>query len=292
MGDTVSAPPPVATADLSPCGRLVRQHDRDRYLLTLFVPRAAREALFSLYAFNNEVARVRDRVSELIIGRMRLQWWRDCLDEIYGEGPVRRHEVATPLADVIRAHDLPRAPFDRLVDARDAALERERFQTMGDLTDHAAATAAPLFGLAFATLGWRDEQAACVAESLGIAWALTGTIRAIPFVARERRCDLPGDLAARHGLDIGDVLELRSPPALAALVRDLAEEAGRHLAAARSAGGRVPRGARAVLLSATLADLHLRRLASTGWNPFDARVAETPGSAVWRLLLVKTLRRW
>ena len=53
---------------------LVREHDRDRYFATLFAPESARADLFALYAFNLELARVRDLVSDPLPGEVRLQW--------------------------------------------------------------------------------------------------------------------------------------------------------------------------------------------------------------------------
>ena len=55
------------------CQNQVRQHDRDRYLTALFAPPARRPGLFALYAFNLEVAKVREAVSEPMLGHIRLQ---------------------------------------------------------------------------------------------------------------------------------------------------------------------------------------------------------------------------
>ena len=78
---------------MSPVGALVRRHDRDRFQTALFAPAAHREALFALYAFNYEIARVREIVREPMLGRIRLQWWREAMAAAFAGGPVRRHEV-------------------------------------------------------------------------------------------------------------------------------------------------------------------------------------------------------
>ena len=77
-------------------------HDRDRYLTTLFAPAERRAMLLALYAFNFEVAKLREVTREPLIGQIRLQWWRDAIDKIYGGAPPRRHEIVEPLAVVIR----------------------------------------------------------------------------------------------------------------------------------------------------------------------------------------------
>ena len=80
----------------------MRRHDRDRFQTVLFAPAARREALFALYAFNHEIASVRERVTEPTLGRMRLEWWREIIAAAYESGPVRRHVVVEPLTEAIR----------------------------------------------------------------------------------------------------------------------------------------------------------------------------------------------
>jgi phytoene/squalene synthetase len=83
---------------LTACAALVERGDPDRFRAAMAAPPPARNVLFPLYAFNLEVARAPQVASEPLIGEMRLQWWRDALAEIAAGGPVRRHEVTTPLA--------------------------------------------------------------------------------------------------------------------------------------------------------------------------------------------------
>ena len=128
---------------LSYCARELRRHDRDRYLACLFAPAARREALFSLYAFNLEVARTAEAVSEAMLGRIRLQWWREALEEIY-DGRPRRHEVALPLAAAVQTHGLSRTHFDRLIDAREFDLDKEAPQDLARLEAYAEATSGGL----------------------------------------------------------------------------------------------------------------------------------------------------
>ena len=76
----------------------MRRHDPDRFLTALFAPPEKRDALLTLYAFNHELARAREAVSEPPLALIRLQWWREVV-----EGARRRHEVAEPLAAAIEA---------------------------------------------------------------------------------------------------------------------------------------------------------------------------------------------
>src|SRR5215471_6644996 len=81
---------------------IVRRHDRDRFQTALFAPAARREALFALYAFNYEIARVRESVREPALGQIRLEWWRETIAAAYDGALPRRHPVAEALTEVIR----------------------------------------------------------------------------------------------------------------------------------------------------------------------------------------------
>jgi phytoene synthase len=273
---------------LTPCGALVERHDRDRYLASLFAPEAEREQLFALYAFNHEVAKTAEVVSEPMIGRIRLQWWRESLAGIYEDGAheggmVRHHEVVQPLALAIRDKALPRDLFETLIDAREFDLDRTPPESLEALRAYAEGTSTGLLRLALGILGADDGASRAAAEALGPAWAYLGLLRALPLHARQKRCYLPADLMAEAGVDLREVFELRGSPALSSVCRELLDAAADHLAAARRPAAEVPRRALPALLPARLADLYLQRQRRAGGDPFaPAAQAAAPGR-VWRL---------
>lgn len=107
------------------CAALVERADPERFAAAMATPLPARRVLVPIYAFLAEVSRAPYLTAEPLIAEMRLQWWRDVLDEIAEGRPVRRHEVATPLAEALspaaarhlrpaieaRRWDIDRAPF-------------------------------------------------------------------------------------------------------------------------------------------------------------------------------------
>ena len=95
--------------DASYCANILRRQDPDRYLTALFAPADRRPDLFSLYAFNLELARARESVSEPIMGRMRLQWWRDALAETL----VPQLEAADEQSRALRAESVLPAAASR-----------------------------------------------------------------------------------------------------------------------------------------------------------------------------------
>jgi NADH dehydrogenase [ubiquinone] 1 alpha subcomplex assembly factor 6 len=277
---------------LSAVARLVRRYDRDRFLTALFAPAERRDDLFALYAFNHEIARIREVVSEELLGRIRLQWWRENLDAIYGGSAVRRHEVVEPLALAIRGRGLSREHFERLIDARELDLAEEPPASLAALEAYAEATSSRLLFLALEVLGERGASALAAGRAIGIAYALAGLLRAIPFHARAKRLYLPQDRVAAAGLAVDrELFELRSSPALRRVVAEVAALAQRHLDEARPLAAAVVPPARPALLPAVLARADLARLARAGFDPFDPRLARPDALRSWRLALAMLRRR-
>ena len=259
-------------AALSAVGALAREADYDRYLSAVFAPAGSREALFALIAFNHEVARIPEAVSEPMLGRIRLQWWREVVEAAYAGEPTRRHEVAVPLTHAIHACSLDRAPFDELLDAREGDLEEGGPTNLAALERYAGATGGALAALMVQASGTDSAPALEAGRQVGTAWALIGTLRAAPRAAAQGRVTLPADLLAEAGITADDLRAGNGFDGFAAVAEQVAHRATALLDAARDARRAVPRQGRGVLLIARLADLYLARLRRAGWDPRDPRL--------------------
>lgn len=272
------------TMQTSYCAEQVRLLDRDRYLTALFAPDARREALFALYAFNLEISRVRETVSEKLIGEMRLQWWREALEAIYSGAKPPAHPVAEALAAAVAMHRLEHEPFARLIDGRARDLDDQPPADMPALIRYAEDTSIPLIQLALGVLDAVGGASMKAAEGVGTGYALTGLLRAVPFHAAQKRLYLPRSLCEEVGLETGRLFELKPDPALPPTIKPVAAEARAYLVQARRQV--VPRAALPALLPAVVADAALNRLEQAGFNPFDARVARRDGllplALAWR----------
>src|SRR5215469_720105 len=210
------------------CAELVHSADRDRFVATLFAPAHNRDALYALYAFNVEVARVRDRAREAAPGEIRLQWWREVL-----QGERQGEALATPVAaSLLNTIETYRPPVNvmlALLEARRFDLYDEPMPTVAALEDYAVKTASGLIAIAAAMLGVDVVRAA---RPAGIALALTELLAALPGHAARRQLYLPLELLDRHGVGTEDIFAGRSSPALNGAAAELRGLARRHLAAA------------------------------------------------------------
>ncbi|MDA0342299.1 MAG: phytoene/squalene synthase family protein [Proteobacteria bacterium] len=278
-------------ARLSAPGEIVRAHDPDRYLCDLFAEPKAREGLFALHAFNHEVAKIREVVSDPMLGHIRLQWWREALDGIFA-GTPRQHEVVLGLAWAFETFELDRAGFDDLLEAREIDLDDAPFATIDALIDYARRTAGMISGIGLAILGVQDPATTRTADDIAVATALTGLLRAMPYLARSKRSMLPQDIFQARGARLGDYHELRDRPQLRAVVQTVAETANQHLLAARLRSGIRFKAAAPVILPGRLSALYLQRLQRAGWNAFDATINAPMPMKPWALWRASLLRRF
>lgn len=272
---------------LSRCGEIVREKDPDRFLTALTADAADREALFALYAFNHEIAKIQDAVSEPMLGNIRLQWWREAIDECYA-GTPRRHEVVRPLAEAIASRAPSRRLFESLIDVRTRDLDDTAPKSMAAFQEYAEQSGGVLCELAWEMLGGTDDRERSTARLVGTAWALTGLVRALPFQAQKRRSMLPGDLLDRHGVSRQDIHELRQPEALFPAVQEVCGLAGDKLSEARAGRSGIGRRQLPALHIASLTQSYLKQLRKMAYNPYDPRMATKPVSRTMRMML----RHW
>lgn len=96
----------------------VRAADPDRWLAARLVDDLERRAdLIALYAFFAELRAIPTRVRQPLLAEMRLTWWADQMDGVFAGEPRRGHPVLEALAVAGERRRLPRAPFDRLIEA-------------------------------------------------------------------------------------------------------------------------------------------------------------------------------
>jgi phytoene synthase len=243
------------------CAELVRTADRDRFLSSLFAPAQHRAALHALYAFNVEVARVREVAREPLPGEIRLQWWSEVVNGQRAE-EAAANPVASALLTVIERHRLAAPALTALLDARRFDLYDEPMAGLADLEVYARKTSSALLALAAQILaGGAGEVTDTVANDAGIAYAIAGLIRAFPLHAARRQLYVPLDLLERHGVEPQDIFAGKSSKNLRASLAELQAVTRRHLLATHRQIATLPDAALPAFLPIALVRPALDRLA-------------------------------
>jgi phytoene synthase len=291
MKNPVPAPEPALSGAFAHCERLVRDGDPDRYFATLFAPADKRGALFALYAFSLEVARVRESVSAALPGEIRLQWWRDFL-EGEARGEAEANPVAHALRDTIDRFSLPRQALLDLIDARLFDLYDDLFPTTGDLEGYCGETSSALMRLgAIVLANGADPGGADLAGHAGVAYAVVGLVRAFPWHARRGQVYVPADMLARYGVTREDIATGRGGPGLTSALADMRALARRHLDRVEGLRGTVEARAAPAFLALALAPGYLARMERADYDPFRTVIDRPQWVKQW-VLWREARRAW
>jgi phytoene synthase len=263
------------------CEGLVRVADKDRFLTTLFAPAEHRPALLALYAFNLEIARIREAAHEALAGEIRLQWWSDVLGGA-GRGEVAAHPVAAALLETMARYQLPPERLTALIEARRFDLYDEPMGTLADLEAYADGASTSLIALAAQIVaGGEEPDIRMLSHHAGLAHAFVGLLAAFPIHARRGQVFVPLEILARHGATRQQVLGGQATPQLHEALAELRLHARRHLRAAQQRLAAAPPAVMPALLPVALAGPTLARMGRRGYDPF------TPLEiAAWRRQLI------
>lgn len=249
----------------------LRDADRDRYLASLLLGGADREAVQALYAFNADVASIRDRAHQPAPGEIRLRWWIDALAG-KGHGAVRQNPIAAALLDAISRYELPTAPFQRLLAARRFDLYDDPMPDVQSFEGYAGETTSILYQMAAMILSGEPVEAGDAAGHLGVAHALIGHLRAFGFHASRGQLFLPLSVMAANGVGEKEIFAGVVSEGLLAARQQLIEMGGSHLSDAETAIAALPRRIRPAFAQIVLLRSQLKALRSQGDAVFVAPV--------------------
>ena len=246
--------------DIETFAAQLRVYDPDRYLTARLTPKASRSALTTLYAFNVELSRICDMVSEPALGEIRLQWWRDAIARADGSS-----ETGAPLADalmqMIAKLGLPKPLLLGMIDARSADLDGGGFADLQALKAYLYKTDGALFALSATVLGHSGGGLAKTANAAGVAYGLSRLLRVLPHDAAAGRIMLPLTTLQSHNVLPEQILAGTEGKGLRDLISNLAEEAQVSLDEARQCLAAEPKGVRGIFAPLALVQPYLHAIA-------------------------------
>lgn len=249
----------------------------------MFAPDAARPHLLALYAFNVELSRIRETVTDPTIGEIRLQWWLDAIGGMFA-GEVAGHPVLQALAPAILRGGLPERSFRNMIEARRFDLFEDPMPTLNDLEGYLGETASTLIQMAALVLDPANAAGSARAAGLaGVAMGIAGQLRLIPITRARGQCYVPNDLLESEGLTPADIIRGEPSSGLEKVLSGLRDVARQRLDEARRLRTEISSAAFAAFLPVALTEPYLDRLAKLGPASL-IRVADiSPLRRHWRL---------
>lgn len=245
------------------CAELVRTSDKDRYLAALLAPFGARKHIVALYAFNSEIARIRDRANQPLAGEVRLQWWRNVISGS-AQGDAGANPVAVALLDTMQRFELSREQLAALIEARTFDLYDEPMPNLDALNHYLQATSSALFHLASRITG--VQVPVQTASRAGLAYGLTGLLRSFPFHASRGQIYLPADLLSRHGASGTEIVAGKNSAPLRAALKEMRSVARKYLQSVEKSKESH------ALLPLALVKPYLDQMERTDYDPFKTAV--------------------
>lgn len=269
----------------------LRDTDRDRYLACLLTPAVKRDAVAALYAFNAEIARIRDLVREPLPGEVRLQYWRDLLAGA-AHGSTEANPIAAALLDTIQQYRLPLTALTAMIEARLFDLYDDPMETTGMFEGYAGETAAALIQLASLVIDPKAAaDAATTAGHAGVAQAIAGSLLLMRTHRARGQLYLPLEILSAVGLDRDGFLAGDDKPRISAAIEAFAGHGLDHLRKAREAGP-PPKSLVPAYLPVALSETVLIRARKAGSVGFDGDLREPQWRRQLRLLRATLIGRF
>ncbi len=297
MTTTVPSAPPETTAlarplaiareDLAHCRRLLAAGSKSFAAASRLLPRRIRDAAAVFYAFcrvaDDAVDDSDDPTAALAQLRVRLAAiWTGTADT----DPVDR-----ALGALVRAHELPRAPFDALLEGFAWDAQGRRYDTIGGVLSYAARVASAVGVVMTYIMGARSPHTIARACDLGAAMQLTNICRDVGEDARRGRLYLPRTWLAAEGVDPDAWLaDPRPDPGVARVVDRLLRLADELYARGLSGVEGLPRDCRRSIRAAGLIYADIGRVIRV--NGLDSVTRRASTSAPRKLWLLWRAHRW
>lgn len=167
-----------------------RKSDYDGYMIRNFIPKFRQDAYDALRAFNLELVRLPELVSNPTIGQMRMQFWRDAVNNTFAGKPPKEpimillHKVLTELAETQGSSPSSiRFWLLRLINTREKYMDNRPFTSLAALEEYAENTYSTLMYSTLAALPIRSMHVDHLASHIGKACGIVAVLRGIPLLA-------------------------------------------------------------------------------------------------------------
>jgi phytoene synthase len=171
--------------------------DTSFYYAFLMLPPAKRNAIVAVWDFCRAVDDAVDEAAPALgaeRAEQELAVWREeiarCFEPSSGRGAPQTRQ-GRALAPLVTAFNLPRQPFEDLVDGVAMDLARDRYEDIDELIEYCRRVASAVGLICIEIFGCRDEGSREYAVNLGLALQLTNIVRDVGVDLSRGRIYLP-----------------------------------------------------------------------------------------------------
>lgn len=215
------------------CVNLTKKSGSNFYYSFLFLPKARRDAMYTIYAFCKAVDSAVDEPPPDSNPTEELRRWRAELDAVYAGTPT--WPITISLAHHARELSIPKAYFEELIKGVEMDLLITRYKTFDELSVYCYRVASIVGLICLHVFGPTSPHAQDYAVDLGMAFQLTNILRDLGADAEQGRIYLPQEDLARFSCTESDLLQRKDSPQLQDLLHFEADRARRFYTKAQAA---------------------------------------------------------
>ena len=199
------------------CTAFTKKSGSNFYYSFLFLPRARRQAMYTVYAFCKEVDSAVDEPPQGSNPREELRRWRTELEAAYHGTPT--FPVTISLAEHARHLSIPQVYFEELIKGVEMDLMVTSYKTFRDLSLYCYRVASVVGLICLHVFGTTSARAQDYAVDLGMAFQLTNILRDLGTDAAQGRVYLPEEDLEKFGCSAELLRRRQDSPPLRELIR-------------------------------------------------------------------------
>jgi len=266
----------MTTADAQAyCMAYTKQSGSNFYYSFLFLSRAKRQAMYTVYAFCKAVDSAVDEPPPGSNPKDELRRWRQELDAVYGGTPTL--PITVSLAHHVKTLSIPKVYFEELIRGVEMDLSNSRYATFDELSLYCYRVASVVGLICLHIFGTTSARAQDYAVSLGMAFQLTNILRDINADASDNRVYLPLDDLQSHNYSEKALLQKNYSQEFKTLMQQEAARARQYYEKARAALASMPSSERRTLIVAEIMrgiySRILDKIEQSGYQVFGPRIS-------------------
>jgi phytoene synthase len=271
------------------CTAYTKQSGSNFYYSFLFLPKAKRDAMYTIYAFCKAVDSAVDEPPAGSNPKDELKHWREEIEAVYSGTPTT--PIMVSLAYHVKVLGIPRAYFEELIKGVEMDLFNNRYVTFDELSLYCYRVASVVGLICLHVFGVTSARAQDYAVALGMAFQLTNILRDVGTDAAGSRIYLPLDDLRKWNHPEKAILNRNYSPEFRALMEYEASRAHHYYKRAEAAYiGLPPQERRALTVAEIMRGIYSRildRIEQSNYQVFGPRIGLTTTQRV-----IIALRIW
>ena len=257
------------------CTAYTKQSGSNFYYSFLFLSKAKRHAMYTVYAFCKAVDSAVDEPPAGSNPKDEIRRWRRELDAVYGGTPTL--PITVSLAHHVKALAIPKVYFEELIKGVEMDLSNNRYATFDELSLYCYRVASVVGLICLHIFGATSPRAQDYAVSLGMAFQLTNILRDVGADASDNRVYLPLDDLRSCNYPEKALLQKTYSPEFKTLMQQEATRARQYYEKAHAALISLPPSERRALIPAEIMrgiySRILDKIERSGYQVFGPRIS-------------------